>query len=72
MKLLNLISEVYEERQYRHPYLKRMYKWINDLSERTRTDATCHTHLVVGAPEGQEKITEETVVVLVAPDLAAS
>ena len=47
MRLLSVISKAFEERRYRHSYLKRMYESLNDYSERTRTDAVYHTPPVI-------------------------
>jgi len=42
MRLLSLKFRAFEERQYRHAYLKRMHELLNDCSERTLADIVDH------------------------------
>jgi len=47
MRLLSLKFKAFEERRYRHSYLKRTHESLNDCSQRTQTDAVYHTHPVI-------------------------
>ena len=55
MRLLNLISKACEVRQYKHPYLKRMYELMNDRLR--ELELTQYVILILlGAPGGRKWI----------------
>ena len=54
MRLLSLISRVFDERQYRRAYLKQMNELLKDCSENTLAGGVYHTPAIVQPWKSQE------------------